>query len=190
MITHEKMLDLSKGVKMSFEDSVNSWKRWGKTEKLAWPSWSSFHPEWNSKRQDWSIPENTASDMRFALGVQEETWLTEWVNDLLTQYKSCSCGCYWAVLLPPEIRLTSDIRLCALHGRGKKCGIITAIPKHELGEWMPKIKEMFAECWGLWLLYNHYMATHLRTVLMYWRCGSGTPNRKMIKQHIIGLLER
>jgi len=47
-------------------------------------------------------------DMRFALEYRNETWLTEEAHDLLFQYNVATVAVD-EPLLPPEIRLTSDI---------------------------------------------------------------------------------
>jgi uncharacterized protein YecE (DUF72 family) len=80
-------------------------------------------------------------DLRFALEYRNETWLTQEVHDLLSEYNVATVAVD-EPLLPPDIRLTSDIAYVRWHGRGKKMWYNYRYSKDELSAWVPKVKEM------------------------------------------------
>lgn len=119
LITHEKMLEISKGVEDDLKRFCELMKPLQNTGKLACiliqlPPGMEFRKD---RIEEFLkiLPRNT----RFALEYRNEAWLTEQAHDLLRDYNFAAVAVD-EPLLPPEVRLTSDIAYVRWHGRGRK----------------------------------------------------------------------
>lgn len=184
LITHEKMLDLSKGVEEDIRRFCELMNPLQETEKLACiliqlPPGMKF-----KKDRIEAFLKILPLDMRFALEYRNETWLTDEAHDLLTHYNVAAVAVD-EPLLPPDIRLNSDIAYIRWHGRGKNMWYNYRYSKDELAEWMPKIKEMSqkAEVYGYFNNHYHgYAPENCMDVLEM--LGVATPEQKEARQHI------
>ena len=155
LITHEKMLDLSKGVEDDVRRFCELMKPLQETEKLACiliqlPPGMKFR-----KERVEAFLKILPLDIRFALEYRNETWLTQEVHDLLSSHNVAAVAVD-EPLLPPEIRLTSDIAYVRWHGRGKKMWYNYRYSKDELAAWVPKVKEMSQKAQVYGYFNNHY----------------------------------
>ena len=186
LITHEKMLDISKGVEDDLRRFCDLMKPLQETEKLACilvqlPPGMKF-----KKDRIEAFLRILPLDMRFALEYRNETWLTDEAHDLLSHYNVAAVTVD-EPLLPPEIRLTSDIAYVRWHGRGKKMWYNYRYSKDELAGWIPKIKEMSrsAEVYGYFNNHYHgYAPENCIDVLDM--LGVATPEQKEARQCISG----
>jgi uncharacterized protein YecE (DUF72 family) len=184
LITHEKMLDISKGVDEDVRRFCELMKPLQETEKLACiliqlPPGMKF-----KKDRIEAFLRILPLDMRFALEYRNETWLTNKAHDLLSHY-NVAAVIVDEPLFPPEIRLTSDIAYMRWHGRGKNMWYNYRYSKDELAGWIPKIKEMSqkAEVYGFFNNHYHgYAPENCIDVLEM--LGVATPEQKETKQHI------
>jgi len=183
-MTHEKMLDLSKGVDNDLRRFCELMGPLQEAGKLACiliqlPPGMKFR-----KDRIEAFLRILPLDMRFALEYRNETWLTEQAHDLLSHYNVATVAVD-EPLLPPEIRLTSDIAYVRWHGRGKKMWYNYRYSKNELAEWIPKIMEMSksAEVYGYFNNHYHgYAPENCMDVLEM--LGIATPEQKMARQDI------
>ncbi|MCE8426430.1 MAG: DUF72 domain-containing protein [Candidatus Methanoperedens sp.] len=118
LITHEKMLEISKGVEDDLKRFCELMKPLQEAGKLACiliqlPPGMKFR-----KDRIEEFLKILPSDLRFALEYRNETWLTDEAHTLLRDYNVAAVAVD-EPLLPPEIRLTSDIAYVRWHGRGK-----------------------------------------------------------------------
>jgi len=184
MITHEKMLDLSKGVYEDMQRFCELMKPLQETEKLACiliqlPPGMKF-----KKERVEAFLKILPLDMRFALEYRNETWLIQEAHDLLSHYNVAVVSVD-EPLLPPEIRLTSDIAYVRWHGRGKKMWYNYRYSKDELAAWVPKVKEMSrkAEVYGFFNNHYHGYAPE-NCIDILEMLGIATHEQKEAKQHI------
>jgi len=183
-ITHEKMLDISKGVEDDIRRFCELMKPLHETEKLACiliqlPPGMKF-----KKDRIEAFLKILPLEMRFALEYRNETWLTNEAHDLLSHYNVAAVAVD-EPMLPPETRLTSDIAYVRWHGRGDKMWYNYRYSKDELAGWIPKIKEMSqkAEVYGYFNNHYHgYAPENCIDVLDL--LGLVTPEQKEVKQRI------
>ncbi|WAM22769.1 MAG: DUF72 domain-containing protein (plasmid) [Candidatus Methanoperedens sp.] len=155
LITHEKLLDVSKGVEGDLKRFCELMKPLREAGKLACilvqlPPGMKFR-----KDRIEAFLKILPSDLRFALEYRNETWLTDEVHRLLSDYNVAAVAVD-EPLLPPEIRLTSDIAYVRWHGRGKRMWYNYRYSKDELAVWIPKIKEMSQSADVYGYFNNHY----------------------------------
>ncbi len=134
LITHEKRLDLSQGVKNDLMRFCELMKPLQETGKLACiliqlPPGMKF-----TKDRIEDFLKILPSDVRFALEYRNETWLTEEAHSLLRDYNVASVAVD-EPLLPPESRMTSDITYVRWHGRGKTMWYNYRYSGEELEPW-------------------------------------------------------
>ncbi len=125
------------------------------------------------------------SDQLFALEYRNETWLTDEAHELLSDY-NVAAVVVDEPLLPPEVRMTSDIAYVRWHGRGEKMWYNYRYKREELEEWRPKIKEMAqgADVYGYFNNHYHgYAPENCIDVLDM--LGVATPEQKEAKQRIM-----
>ncbi len=155
LITHEKMLDISKGVEDDLRRFCELIRPLQEAGKLACiliqlPPGMKFR-----KDRIEEFLKILPSDLHFALEYRNETWLTDEAHRLLTDYNVAAVAVD-EPLLPPKARLTSDIAYVRWHGRGKKMWYNYHYSRDELAVWIPKLKEISqnADIYGYFN--NHY----------------------------------
>jgi len=184
IITHEKSLDISKGVEEDLKRFVGLMKPLRDTGKLACiliqlPPGLKFRKDRVEK-----FLKILPSDLHFALEYRNKTWLTEEAHELLSDH-NVSAVVVDEPLLPPEVRLTSDIAYVRWHGRGERMWYNYRYSRRELSEWIPKITEMShsADIYGYFNNHYHgYAPENCIDVLEM--LGVATPVQKEIRQQI------
>ena len=186
LITHEKMLGISKGVEDDLKRFCELMKPLQESGKLACiliqlPPGMKFRKdriEEFLKILPW--------DMRFALEYRNETWLTEQAHDLLRDYNVAAVAVD-EPLLPPEVRLTSGFAYVRWHGRGEKMWYHYHYSKDELAAWIPKLKEMSQSADVYGYFNNHYHGCAPENCIdVLEMLGMATPEQKEMRQHISG----
>ncbi len=122
--------------------------------------------------------------MHFAFEYRNDTWLTDEGHSLLADYNVAAVAVDES-LLPPEVRLTSDIAYVRWHGRGEKMWYNYRYSKDELAAWVPKLKEMAqnADVYGYFNNHYHgYAPDNCIDVLEM--LGMATPEQKEMRQRI------
>ncbi len=184
IVTHEKKLDLSEGVEADLKRFLELMKPLQQTEKLACiliqlPPGMKF-----MRDRIAGFLEILPSDFRFALEYRNESWLTEEAHKMLRDYNVATVVVD-EPLLPPEIRLTSDMAYVRWHGRGTKMWYNYRYSKDELAPWIPKIKEMSqsADVYGFFNNHYHGYAPE-NCIEVLEMLGIATPEQKTVEQRI------
>ncbi len=184
LITHEKRLDMSKGVGDDLKRFTELMKPLKESGKLACiliqlPPGMKFR-----KDKIEEFLKILPADLRFALEYRNESWLTVEAHELLSDYHVAAVTVDEPRLLP-EVRLTSDIAYVRWHGRGNKMWYNYRYSKEELKDWIPKINEMSqkADIYGYFNNHYHgYAPENCIDVLEM--LGVATPEQKEAKQRI------
>ncbi len=186
LITHEKLLDVLKGVEGDLKRFCELMKPLKAAGKLACiliqlPPGMKFR-----KDRIEAFLKILPSDLRFALEYRNETWLTDEAHRLLADY-NVAVVAVDEPLLPPEIRLTSDVAYVRWHGRGKRMWYNYRYSRGELSDWIPKIKEMSqgADLYGYFNNHYHGYAPE-NCVDVLEMLGIATPEQKEVKKRISG----
>ncbi len=186
LITHEKMLELTKGVEDDLRRFCELMKPLQETGKLACiliqlPPGMNFR-----KDRIEEFLKILPSDLRFALEYRNETWLTDEAHSLMADYNVAAVAVD-EPLLPPETRLTSDIAYVRWHGRGEKMWYNYRYSKDELSAWVPKLKEMSQDADVYGYFNNHYHGyAPENCVDILEMLEMATPEQKEAKQRISG----
>ncbi|HLB71718.1 MAG TPA: DUF72 domain-containing protein, partial [Candidatus Methanoperedens sp.] len=138
LITHEKRLDPSKGVKDDLNRFCELMKPLQDAGKLACiliqlPPGMKFR-----KDKVEAFLKILPDDLRFAIEYRNKTWLVDEVHSLLSEYDVAAVTVD-EPLLPPMIRLTSDLAYVRWHGRGRKMWYNYRYSREELEEWVPRL---------------------------------------------------
>jgi uncharacterized protein YecE (DUF72 family) len=184
LITHEKRLDVSKGVEDDLKRFTELMRPLQYSGKLACiliqlPPGMKFR-----KDRIEAFLKILPADVRFALEYRNETWLAEEAHKLLSDY-NVAAVVVDEPLLPPEVRLTSDIAYIRWHGRGEKMWYNYRYSKEELAEWVPKIKEMSLRTDVYGYFNNHYHGYAPENCIdVLEMLGVATPEQKETRQRI------
>jgi uncharacterized protein YecE (DUF72 family) len=184
LITHEKRLDMSKGIGDDLNRFMELMRPLQDSGKLACiliqlPPGMKF-----MKDRVEAFLKILPSEIRFALEYRNDTWLTDEAHELISDY-NVAAVVVDEPLLPPEVRVTSDIAYVRWHGRGEKMWYNYRYKREELAEWIPKIKEMAqgADVYGFFNNHYHgYAPENCLDVLDM--LGVATPEQKEAKHRI------
>lgn len=183
-ITHEKMLQLSRGAQADLErfcDLMEPLQDAGKLSCIL----IQLPPAMNY-RKDKVEPflKILPHDLRFALEYRNASWLNDEVNALLSEYNVASVVVD-EPLLPRDIRITSDIAYVRWHGRGEKIWYNHRYSKEELSQWVPWLKEMSMRADVYGYFNNHYHGYAPENCLdVLEMLGIETPVQKDAQQNI------
>jgi uncharacterized protein YecE (DUF72 family) len=186
LITHEKMLEVSKGVEDDLKRFCELMGPLQEAGKLACiliqlPPGMKFR-----KDRIEEFLKILPSDLRFALEYRNETWLTDEAHRLLEDYNVAAVAVD-EPFLPPETKLTSDIAYVRWHGRGKTMWYNYHYSKDELAEWVPKLKEMSQDADVYGYFNNHYHGYAPENCIdVLDMLGVATPEQKETRQRISG----
>jgi uncharacterized protein YecE (DUF72 family) len=143
LLTHDKMLDLTKGVEADLVKFLSLLKPLTADGKLG-PILIQLPPSY-SYQADFDklkgflglIPE----DIRFAVEFRHPTWLREEVWSVLREANVANV-IVDEPLLPPETNVTADFAYIRWHGRGSRPWYNYRYSEKELADWVPKVKEV------------------------------------------------
>jgi uncharacterized protein YecE (DUF72 family) len=186
LITHEKMLEVSKGVVDDLKRFCELMKPLQETEKLACiliqlPPGMKFR-----KDRIEAFLKILPSDLRFVLEYRNETWMTDEVHSLLADYNVAAVTVD-EPLLPPETRLTADIAYVRWHGRGKTMWYNYRYSKDELAPWITKLKEISQDADVYGYFNNHYHGYAPENCIdVLEMLGMATPEQIETRQHVSG----
>lgn len=141
LITHNKKLDLGKGVKNDLEKFLDLMKPMNDVGKLGavliqLPPEFSFNEVENLSKFLVLLPDS----YRFAVEFRNVSWIRDETWSLLKEHNVA----YTVVdepLLPPVLVLTADFAYIRWHGRHRRPWFDYRYSEKELDEWVPKVKE-------------------------------------------------
>jgi len=155
VITHEKWLDLSKGVREDMErflDLMRPLNDAGKLKCLL----IQLRPKMAfDKYRIVQFLETLDSSFRYALEPRNESWLVPEAFEVLREFHIASC-IVDEPLLPPDINLTTDFAYIRWHGHGEKLWYDYRYSKEELKLWVPKVKNILEKGVDVWGYFNNH----------------------------------
>jgi len=157
LITHEKKLDVSKGVLKDLHRFLELVKPLENAGKLG-PLLIQLPPSFEySKHKDFletflsQLPER----YRFSIEFRDNSWIREDVMNMLSRY-SVAYTIVDEPLLPPELHITTDFTYIRWHGRGRNPWYYYHYSREELSEWKPKITKMLEETREVYGYFNNH----------------------------------
>ncbi len=161
LITHDKRLDISKGVEqdlMRFLHVIRPLEDAGKLGALLIQLPPSF-----SRERDLSSLEGfleiVPSDLRFAIEFRDLSWLRAETWDLLRKYNVANT-IVDEPLLPPDPIVTADFSFIRWHGRGSRPWYNYRYSEGELEAWVPKVKEVASKVKKVFGYHNNHPFGH------------------------------
>ena len=145
LLTHEKRLDLDKGVEADLVRFLSLLKPLVASGKLGpvlvqLPPSFSFNSDYERLRAFLSkVPE----DLKFAVEFRHPSWLREDVYSFLRE-KNIANVIVDEPLLPPDTVVTADFAFVRWHGRGTRPWYNYHYEEKELDGWVPKVREVTA----------------------------------------------
>jgi uncharacterized protein YecE (DUF72 family) len=139
LITHEKKLELAKGVEEDLQrycETMRTLLLNGKLGCLLIQLPPKYEYDIDHLESFFKI---LPADFKFAVEFRNLSWLRNETWDLLNRYKVA----YTIVdepLLPPEIHITSSIAYFRWHGKGSRPWFNYRYSKEELDPWIPRVK--------------------------------------------------
>lgn len=191
LITHEKGLDLNKGIEEDLNKFIELIEPLILSGKLGCilvqlPPKFDFKPK---KLNDFFklLPTHT----RFAIEFRHPSWMREETWTLLEKYRVI----YTIVdepLLPPEIHITSDIAYFRWHGHGARPWYNYRYSIEELEPWIPKVRETAEKVDKIFgYLNNHYHGYAVENCLQILDMLSNlTPDQTKAKNHVENYLKQ
>ena len=143
LITHEKKLDLDRGVEADLIRFLSLLKPLIATGKLGpilvqLPPSFSFQSDFENLKKFLS---RAPGDVRFAVEFRHPSWLREEVWSLLRE-RNVANTIVDEPLLPPDTVVTADFAFIRWHGRGSRPWYNYRYSDKELEGWVPKVKEV------------------------------------------------
>ena len=155
LITHEKNLDLNKGVEEDLKAFVELMEPLYLNGKLGCiliqlPPKFGFNPE---KLEQFL--EILPTQVNFAVEFRDKSWIR---NETWALLEKCQVA-YTIVdepLLPPEVHITSRIAYFRWHGRGSRPWYDYRYPSNELEPWVSKVKEVAGKTKRTYGFFNNH----------------------------------
>ncbi len=143
LLTHDKKLDIGKGVEADLVRFLGLLKPLIATGKLGpiliqLPPSYSFQADFEKLK---SFLGRTPEDVRFAVEFRHPSWLREEVWSLL-RGRNVANVIVDEPLLPPDTVVTADFAFVRWHGRGTRPWYNYRYSERELQTWVPKVKEV------------------------------------------------
>jgi len=185
-ITHEKMLDLKEGV----EDDINKFCELmrrllaaGKLGCLLIQLPPSFTYDYVGRLENFF--EVIPKQFSYAVEFRHLSWMNDETWKLLSKHKIA----YTNVdepLLPPDVKMTSNIAYFRWHGRGRRPWFDYRYKEEELKPWVPKVREAAADVERVYGYFNnHYHGYAVENCLQVLEMlGVLTPEQTEAKERI------
>jgi uncharacterized protein YecE (DUF72 family) len=143
LLTHEKKLDISKGVEAELIRFLSLLKPLIATGKLGpvlvqLPPSYSFQSDFEKLK---GFLTRTPDDVKFAVEFRHPSWLREDVWSLL-RGRNIANVIVDEPLLPPDTVVTADFAFIRWHGRGTRPWYNYRYNEKELDSWVPKVREV------------------------------------------------
>jgi uncharacterized protein YecE (DUF72 family) len=186
LITHDKLLDLRQGVEddlLKFCDLMRRLATAGKLGCLLVQLPPKFDFD-QIGRLD-SFFEILPKDFSFAVEFRDLSWMNNETWNLLSKHKVA----YTIVdepLLPPDVKITSNIAYFRWHGRGRRPWFDYRYKKEELDPWVPRVREVSRKVEKVFGYFNnHYHGYAVENCLQVLEMlGALTPEQAEAKSRI------
>jgi uncharacterized protein YecE (DUF72 family) len=190
LITHEKKLDLSRGVEEDLERFMEVMEPLWLSGKLGCiliqlPPRFAYQP----KEMD-SFLKILPTQVRFAVEFRDNSWMKEETWTLLQEHKVA----YTIVdepLLAPEVHVTSSIAYFRWHGRGTRPWYDYRYKAEELEQWLPKLQQTTQKVDKVYGYFNnHYHGYAVENCLQVLEMlGVQTPQQRTARSRVENYLK-
>jgi uncharacterized protein YecE (DUF72 family) len=185
LLTHEKKLDLAKGVEsdlirfLSLLSPLTASGKLGPVLIQLPPSFSYQSDFGNLKGFLEKIPD----DIRFAVEFRHPSWLREDVWSLL-RGKNVANVIVDEPLLPPDTMVTADFAFIRWHGRGSRPWYNYRYKDKELEAWVPKVEEVAARAKKTYGYFNNHFSGFAieNSLKMLEMVGTATPQQQAARE--------
>ncbi|MBI2649313.1 MAG: DUF72 domain-containing protein, partial [Thaumarchaeota archaeon] len=192
LITHDKRLDLEKGVMADlfrFLDLMTPLIKAGKLGPvlLQLPPSFSYDKDYNRLK---SFIEAAPKDILLAAEFRHLSWLKDEVNQLLRKHNIANV-IVDEPLLPPDVNITADFSVVRWHGRGTRPWYNYRYGDAELDAWKPKVDEISKKTKKVYGYFNnHFHGFAVENVLkMLEKVGGASPQQKEVLKKVTGYLD-
>ena len=157
LLTHEKKLDLAKGVESDLVRFLSLLKPLVVGGKLGpvliqLPPSYSFQSDFEKLK---AFLDKVPEDVKFAVEFRHPSWLKEEVWSLL-RTKNVANVIVDEPLLPPDTVVTADFSFIRWHGHGTRPWYNYRYKEKELQSWVPKVKEVTARAKVTYGYFNNH----------------------------------
>ncbi|MDG7009060.1 MAG: DUF72 domain-containing protein [Nitrososphaerota archaeon] len=184
LLTHEKKLDLSKGVEADLVRFLGLLRPLIAAGKLGpvliqLPPSYSFQPDFEKLK---AFLEMSPEDVKFAVEFRHPSWLREETWSLLRS-KNVANVVVDEPLLPPDTVVTADFAFIRWHGRGSRPWYNYRYSDRELDTWVPKVKEVTSRVKQTYGYFNnHFRGFAVENSLkMMEKLGVSTPQQEEVR---------
>jgi uncharacterized protein YecE (DUF72 family) len=186
LITHDKLLDLKEGVENDLNKFCDLMRRLlvaGKLGCLLIQLPPKFDFDQVGRLE--SFFEILPKDFHYAIEFRDLSWINNETWSFLSKYKVA----YTIVdepLLPPDVKITSDIAYFRWHGRGRRPWFDYRYKKDELEPWVPKVQEASGKVEKVYGYFNnHYHGYAVENCLQVLEMlGALTPEQGQAMSHV------
>lgn len=193
LITHDKRLDLEKGVMADLFRFLDLMKPLIKAGKLGpvllqLPPSFSYDKDYNRLK---SFIEAAPKDILLAAEFRHLSWLKDEVNELLRKHNIANV-IVDEPLLPPDVNITADFSVVRWHGRGTRPWYNYRYGDAELDAWKPKVDEISKKTKKVYGYFNnHFHGFAVENVLkMLEKVGGASPQQKEVLKKVTGYLDK
>jgi uncharacterized protein YecE (DUF72 family) len=161
LITHEKRLDVGRGVKQDLMRFLHVMRPLEEANKLG-ALLIQLPPSFTRERDLIGLEgflEVIPSDIRFAIEFRNLSWLEPETWDLLRRYNVANT-IVDEPLLPPDPVVTADFSFVRWHGRGARPWYNYRYSDGELEAWVPKVKEVASKVKKVFGYHNNHPFGH------------------------------
>jgi uncharacterized protein YecE (DUF72 family) len=192
LLTHEKRLDLERGVEGDLTKFLSLMKPLIAAGKLG-PILIQLPPSFaydgdfvRLERFLKTVPE----DIAFAVEFRHPTWLREEVWNLLRSHNVANV-IVDEPLLPPDIVTTADFAFIRWHGRGVRPWYNYRYSNSELEKWVPKVREVVASSKKTFGYFNNHFRGFAveNSLTMMKMLGISTPRQDEVSEKATGFID-
>jgi uncharacterized protein YecE (DUF72 family) len=192
LLTHEKRLDLDKGVETDLVRFLSILKPLLAGGKLGpvliqLPPSYSFQTDFGKLK---AFLERSPEDVKFAVEFRHPSWLKEEVWSLLRS-KNVANVIVDEPLLPPDTVVTADFAFVRWHGRGSRPWYNYRYSDKELDAWVPKVKDVASRVKQTFGYFNnHFRGFAVENSLkMMEKLGVSTPQQQETRERATRFLD-
>ena len=156
VITHEKMLNLSKGVREDMQRFTELMKPLNDAGKLKCLLLQ-LNPKLTFEQYRLvQFFEELDSSFRYAIEPRHPSWLAPEAFELLKEFHIAAC-IVDDPELPPDVHLTTDFAYIRWHGHGEQVWYDYLYTKDELKLWVPRIEKILEQGIDVFGYFNNHL---------------------------------
>ena len=192
LLTHEKKLDLGKGVEADLVRFLGLLRPLYASGTLGpvlvqLPPSFSFNPDYEKLR---AFLDKTPEDVKFAVEFRHPSWLREETWSLLRS-RNVANVIVDEPLLPPDTVVTADFSFIRWHGRGSRPWYNYRYSDRELEAWVPRVKDVVSRAKQTYGYFNnHFKGFAVENSLkMMEKLAVSTPQQNEVRERATRFIE-